>query len=118
MSIFGGLGGLGGLLEGAIAAHPGGSSGFFGNILGELGGLQGIADKLNQSGLGPKVSSWLGAGPNQPLTAEEIQQALSPQHLQQIAAKLGIPEDQVAAVLAKFLPQAIDQASPQGTITT
>src|SRR5262249_49791359 len=35
----------------------------------QLGSLDGLLDKLRQSGLGPQVQSWLGGGPNQPITA-------------------------------------------------
>ena len=113
MSMFGGLGGL---LDAAIGQHPAGVSGVFGEALQGIGGFDGVIAKLNQAGLGEKVNSWLGKGPNQPLTADEISKALGDQHLQQIASQLGIPLDQVAALLSQHLPNAIDQASPSGTI--
>ena len=116
MSMFGGLGGLGGLLDAAIGQHPAGVSGVFGEALQGIGGLDGVIAQLNKAGLGEKVNSWLGKGANQPLTADEIRSALSDQHLQQIASQLGIPLDQVAGTLAQHLPAAIDQASPNGTV--
>jgi uncharacterized protein YidB (DUF937 family) len=116
MSMLGGLGGLGGLLDAAIGQHPGGVSGVFGEALQGIGGFDGVIAQLNKAGLGEKVNSWLGKGPNQPLTAEEIRSALSDQHLQQIASQLGIPLDQVAGTLAQHLPNAIDQASPNGVV--
>ena len=84
--------------------------------LGSIGGLQGIVDKLNASGLGPQVSSWLGGGANAPITTEEIRGALGGQHLQEIAASLGIPVDKVVGYLSAHLPAAVDQASPNGVI--
>ena len=116
MSMLGGLGGLGGLLDAAIGQHPGGVSGVFGEALQGIGGFDGVIAQLNQAGLGEKVNSWLGKGPNQPLTADEIRSALSDQHLRQIASQLGIPLDQVAGTLAQHLPAAIDQASANGTV--
>jgi uncharacterized protein YidB (DUF937 family) len=110
------FGGLGGLLDAAIGQHPGGVGGVLGEALAGVGGLDGVIAQLNQAGLGEKVNSWLGKGPNQPLTADEIRAALSDQHLQQIATKLGLPMDQVASALAQHLPNAVDQASPAGTI--
>jgi len=84
--------------------------------LGSVGGLQGVVDKLNASGLGPQVSSWLGGGANAPITAEEIRGALGGQHLQEIATSLGIPVDKVVGYLSAHLPTAVDQASPNGAI--
>ncbi|MEO8756284.1 MAG: YidB family protein [Devosia sp.] len=113
MSTFGGLGGL---LDAAIGQHPGGAGGVFGQALQGIGGFDGVIAQLNKAGLGEKVNSWLGKGPNQPLTADEVRSALSDQHLQQIASQLGIPLDQVAGTLAQHLPAVIDQASPNGTV--
>lgn len=109
--------GLSGMLETAIAKHPGGLSGMLDDALKGAGGLDGVVSKLNSSGLGGKVSSWLGQGDNQPLTADEVRSALSEEHLGQIAAKLGIPADAVPHVLAQHLPNAVDQASPTGSLT-
>ena len=106
MSLFGGFGGL---LEAAIGAHPGGVSGVLGNVFSEIGGLDGVVAKLNQSGLGEKVNSWAGHSANTPISASEITAALGNQQLKQVAAKLGVPLDQVAGVLAHDLPTAVGQ---------
>lgn len=98
-----------GVVENAVNAHPGGASGMFNEALSDLGGLDGVVSKLNQAGLGDKVSSWLGDGANAPLTADEVRAALTPQHLEQIAGKLGIPTDAVPSVLAQHLPTAVAQ---------
>ena len=38
----------------------------------DLKDMQGLLDKLQQSGLGPQVSSWLGDGKNLPITADQL----------------------------------------------
>ena len=38
------------------------------------------------------------------------------QHLRQLAAQFGVPIDQISALLAQHLPNAVDQASPNGTL--
>ena len=106
MSLFGGFGGI---LEAAIGAHPGGVSGVLGDAFSEIGGLDGVVSKLNDAGLGEKVNSWIGQGSNTPISAAEITSALGNQQLQQVAAKLGVPLDQVAGVLAHHLPAAVGQ---------
>jgi len=84
---------------------------------GSQGGLSAIVAKLQQSGLGPQVSSWLGNGENLPITADQLKQVLSNDQVKQLAAKFGIPVDQVLDVLAKQLPATVDHASPNGTLT-
>jgi len=83
---------------------------------GSQGGLSAIVAKLQQSGLGPQVSSWLGNGQNLPITADQLKQVLNNDQVKQLAAKFGIPVDQVLEVLAKQLPASVDHASPDGTL--
>lgn len=112
------LDGLSDLLQGAIAKNPGGLSGMLDDALKGAGGLDGVVQKLNGAGLGGKVNSWLGNGENMPLTADEVRTALSSDHLNQIASKLGIPADAVPDAIAQHLPNAVDQASPNGKLVT
>jgi uncharacterized protein YidB (DUF937 family) len=83
---------------------------------GNQGGLSAIVTKLQQSGLGDQVKSWIGNGQNIPITADQLKQVLSNDQVKQLAARFGIPVDQVLEVLAKQLPTAVDQASPNGTL--
>lgn len=81
-----------------------------------LGNLQGIVNQFQQGGLGPQVQSWLGNGANVPVTPEQLRAALGDEHVQQLAAKFGVPTDQVLKLLAEHLPAAVDQASPDGKL--
>ena len=81
-----------------------------------LGDLQGIVNKLQQAGLDKQVASWLSDGKNIPVTKEQLRAALNDKDLQQIARSLGVPVDQALDVLTKYLPDAVDQASPGGQI--
>ena len=80
------------------------------------GGLQGLLNQLSQSGYGRQVNSWLGRGENQPITTDDLRNALNDQTTREVANKLGIPADQLLDILAKILPQAVDQHSPQGQL--
>jgi uncharacterized protein YidB (DUF937 family) len=114
MSIFSALEGQFGNL---LAEHQADLGGLFQDALQSAGGYQGILDKLNQSGLGNEVNSWLATnGKNLPISASQIEAALGNQQLQQLAKQFGVPLDQVANLLAQHLPAAVDQASPNGTI--
>lgn len=80
------------------------------------GGLNGVLAQLQSAGLGDQVSSWLGNGSNLPISAEQIQAALSNEQLSKLAASFGIDVSQVSQVLAQHLPNAVDQASPDGQL--
>ena len=101
---------------GAIAAAEGPS--LISAVLGKtnLGNLGGIVAQLQQGGLGPQVQSWLGNGTNAPISIDQIRSALGDQHVQQIANQLGVPVDQALKFLTEHLPNAVDRASPNGTL--
>jgi uncharacterized protein YidB (DUF937 family) len=80
------------------------------------GGLSAIVAKLQQSGFGDQVKSWLGNGQNLPITAEQLQQVLGNDTVKQLAAKYNIPVDQLSKILAQQLPTAVDHASPDGKL--
>ncbi len=91
-------------------------------VLGEVlgnggqGGLSAIVNKLQQAGYGDKVKSWLSDGKNIPITAEELQAVIGNQTVKELAAKYGIPIDQLGPIMAQQLPKAIDRARPNGTL--
>jgi uncharacterized protein YidB (DUF937 family) len=82
----------------------------------QLGDLQGVIDRLSAGGLADQVRSWLGSGANLPVSSEQIRAALGDETVQQVARKFGIPTDSVLQLMSQFLPEAVDQASPNGTI--
>lgn len=113
------FGNLLGDLQGVLSGNDNGRglSGLFSDALADVGGYQGILAKLEQSGLGDRVDSWLSANAgNLPVTPDEIRAALGDERLQQLAAKFGVPLDQVADLVSRHLPQAVDQASPNGVL--
>jgi uncharacterized protein YidB (DUF937 family) len=81
-----------------------------------LGDLQGLLDRLQRSGLGPQVRSWLGRGPNMPVSPELLKNALTQDHVQQLAQHFGIDPDAVLKVLSEHLPDAVKQARRQGIV--
>jgi uncharacterized protein YidB (DUF937 family) len=80
--------------------------------------LNGLVAALQQGGLGPQVQSWLGPGANLPITESQLEAVLGNAQVQEFARHLGLPVDQTLAMLAKFLPEIIDKASPNGTLKT
>lgn len=110
-----GLGGLGGLV-GMLASNPQliqVVTGMLGND-GEHGGLGGLVSKFQQAGLGDAVNSWIGGGPNQPVSGDQITSALGSGTISDIAAKLGVNPDQAAGQLSQVLPGLINHLTPGG----
>jgi uncharacterized protein YidB (DUF937 family) len=80
------------------------------------GGLQGIVSQLTSAGLGQRVQSWIGNGENKPVSGQQIQQAMDPAALAQLAQQTGMSPDQIANHVAQALPSLIDQVTPSGKV--
>lgn len=102
-----------GLLGGIVGA---GMVSVVNGIIEKHGGLQGVVSQFEQNGLGPTIKSWVGTGPNQPISPDQVHQALGSDLLQQLAAKSGLSVQDLAQKLAQVLPQAVDRLTPDGTI--
>ena len=90
--------------------------GAFDSLLEEHGGdLKKLVGKFESSGLGDKAKSWVGTGPNESIGVDDVKRALGPK-VSQIAAKLGISDDQAAEELSQTLPDAVDKATPNGSL--
>jgi uncharacterized protein YidB (DUF937 family) len=81
-----------------------------------FGNLQGLVAQLQQGGLGPQVQSWLGNGPNLPVTPDQLRGALGNDQVRQLAQHFGVDPDAALKLLAQHLPGVVDQASPNGTL--
>lgn len=79
-------------------------------------GLGPLLQKLQENGLSDKVKSWLGSGHNLPISADQVRRALGSDTVQKLAAKVGIPPEQAASLLAHVLPHAVDAMTPGGSV--
>jgi uncharacterized protein YidB (DUF937 family) len=107
MGMFDGL--LGGVVGAEMATVVNG-------LIEKHGGIQGIIAQFEQQGLGGTVRSWVGTGANQPITADQVHQALGSDTVKQLAAKFGMSPEDLSAKLSKVLPQAIDKLTPGGAV--
>ncbi len=85
---------------------------------GLLAGLGGLLGKLAQGGQGDVAKSWVGSGPNQPISPGSLGSALGPTIIKTLAEKTGVSEQEVTAQLSKILPAFVDKLTPQGRIPT
>ena len=79
-------------------------------------GLTELVEQLSKKGLGNVVQSWIGAGPNQAVTPDQLSKAMDPGMLQQLASKLGISPDLLTTHLADILPKIVDRLTPGGKL--
>jgi uncharacterized protein YidB (DUF937 family) len=80
------------------------------------GGLNGLIQKFQQNGAGDIVSSWIGKGENQPISADMLQNVLGSDVVSGIAQKAGVSPDQASGLLAQVMPHVIDHATPDGEV--
>ncbi len=88
------------------------------NLVQQHGGLAGLVTQLAQGGLGQHTQSWLGTGPNLPVSGTQVTQALGNGKVAEIAQQLGIDPQQAGSLLAQVLPHVIDHFSPNGQLPT
>jgi uncharacterized protein YidB (DUF937 family) len=102
-----------GLLGGIVGA---GMVSVVTNIIEQHGGVQGVVSQFEKSGLGATVSSWVGTGPNQPISPDDVHKALGPDLLQQLSQRSGLSVQDLAQRLSQVLPQAVDKLTPEGEL--
>ena len=102
-------GGLAKIALGMLMNQGGGAGG-------AAGGLGGLLQQLQGAGLGDQVKSWVGTGPNMPVSADQIMAALGHGQVQQMAQQLGVQPQQAAGGLAAMLPELINHLTPNGAV--
>jgi uncharacterized protein YidB (DUF937 family) len=105
------MGMLDGLLGGVVGAEM---ATVVNGLIQKHGGVQGVVAQLEQQGLGGTVRSWVGTGANLPITPDQIHQAFGSETVKELAAKVGMSPEDLAAKLSQFLPGAIDKLTPGG----
>lgn len=82
------------------------------------GGLGNVIAQFEQKGLGSQAASWVGGGPNQAISADQLSTVFGSGALGQFAAQLGMDHGQASGTLAQLLPEVINQLTPQGQVTS
>ena len=79
------------------------------------GGVGNLINQLQQGGLGGALESWISASSqNQSVSGNDLQSALGTGTIQDIAAKFGVDGQQAGDLLAQYLPNLVDSATPNG----
>lgn len=80
------------------------------------GGLSGLIASFQSGGLSEVVASWVGTGPNLPVSPSQLGSVLDPGVVNELAAKTGQDTGSVLDSLSALLPQLVDKATPEGTL--
>ena len=79
-----------------------------------VGGLGDLVGRFTQGGLGDVVGSWIGHGPNAPVSADQITNVLGADTIGKIAAQLGLSHADAAGQLSQLLPEVVNRLTPTG----
>jgi uncharacterized protein YidB (DUF937 family) len=80
------------------------------------GGLNGLIQQFKDKGAGDIISSWVGNGENQPISADTLHSVLGSDAVTSLAAKAGVQPDQVTGLLSQILPHVVNAATPNGQV--
>jgi uncharacterized protein YidB (DUF937 family) len=81
---------------------------------GGQGGVAALVTRFEAVGLGQHAQSWVGAGENTPVSANDVSKAFSADEIQTWAQQAGTSPDAITKVLAEALPKAVDHVTPGG----
>ena len=85
-------------------------------VAGTEDGLGGLLEKFRQGGLEDIIKSWIGTGPNKPISPNQLHQALGPETVDGLTRETGLPREDLLSQLSRLLPEVIDKLSPSGKL--
>lgn len=102
----------------------GGGGGMLGSLLGggqqqqpqAPGGLGGLLQRFQHAGMGDVANSWVGSGPNQPVSPNQLQQVFGQDQVNQWAQQSNMQPHDLLSQLSQFLPHAVDRMTPNGQL--
>ena len=100
---------LGGGQQGGMA-----NSGMGGMMGG--GGLGGLLSQFENAGLGHVAQSWVGNGPNHPVSPEQLQNVFGSEQVNNMANQAGMQPGDFLSQLSQHLPAAVNGMTPNGQL--
>ncbi len=126
------MGLLDSVLGGLLGGNNGGTSSPLGNILSSLltgggqsglnnaggmgGGLGGLISQFQNAGLGHVAQSWVGNGPNMPVSPGQLQDVFGQQQVHDMARQSGMDSGDFLSQLSQHLPAAVNGMTPDGRL--
>lgn len=120
---------LGSVMSGAAGASPiqgvlssmlgGGQQngmGMAGQGAGMTGGLSGLVSQFEQAGLGHVAQSWVGNGPNQSVSPQQLQSVFGESQVQGMASQADMQPQDFLSQLSQHLPNVVHGMTPNGQL--
>jgi uncharacterized protein YidB (DUF937 family) len=86
------------------------------SMLQQNGGLEGVLNKFRQGGLAQQADSWVSAGQNMNISADQLEQVFGSSTISDLASRLGMSPDQAGSTMAEVLPDVINRLTPEGQV--
>ncbi len=80
------------------------------------GGPAGFVDLFRSQGLGDLIASWIGHGPNQPISPAQLQSVLGNDLIGHIAQRAGVDGSTASAAMSSMLPDVFNTLTEDGQI--
>lgn len=74
---------------------------------GGRGSIPELVDRFTAAGLAPVMASWMGNGPNLPISTHDLRRILGKERVDDLATLAGLPAGEFLVRLARLLPVAI-----------
>lgn len=92
--------------EGSTPAPQAGT----GSVLGDL------LDGFKKGGMGEATDSWVGTGPNKPISPPHVEQGLGSDVIDALMRQTGLSREELLGRLSQILPEAVDKSTPEGRL--
>lgn len=79
-------------------------------------GLGELATRFSRTGSGALAESWVGSGPNHPVSAEQVRVAAGPEVIEELVRQTGLTEAALLDRLSRSLPELVDHSTPEGRL--
>lgn len=86
------------------------------SLVQQMGGISSVLNMFRRQGLGRQADSWVGTGPNDKISGQQVENVFGSAQINGIASKLGITTEQACSGIAQLLPELINQFTPEGRI--
>lgn len=83
---------------------------------GERGSIPELAQRFTEAGLGHIMASWIGDGPNLPVSRRDLRRILGEERVADLATLAGMPSGEFLVHLARLLPAAVHRMTPEGKL--
>ena len=80
------------------------------------GGLNSLLDKFNAAGLSKQAQSWVGGGPNEEISGDQVRHALGNEEIERLSQKSGLSPEETANDLAQLIPATVNEVTPDGVV--